>query len=596
MPGMQGGQITQEQMMLINSMQALMGAHNNQRQTSNSRGQKQQNKRQEKKRLPSLHIGNLPAKFYDLDLYKLIKNKNLNLVKALVVVDKKTNKSLNYGYAQFPTEAAAQEAQNVLNNLQVEDKVITVSMQQMDNKPNPKANILIRNLAQSVTQKEVFEMYKKFGDIQKCKLECFADGLSRGMAYVQFVEEKSAQEAIKATHSSTVEGKKLEVLLHVKRADNADDAAQKQAQSNNIFVQGFSKGTTEAQITEMFKQFGEISSAMIQKNDQEDKFANSAYVCFKNAQSAAAAVEKMNKQQSKDGSYLFVQHHVAKRQNDMASDKTKSMITQNMSKNFASNLFVKFIPTTVKEEELHKLFSTYGNIISIKIKQKGESRFNHAYVLYETVESCQQAIRALDKTRPFSNQPIDVEFYVSKVELAAERDAKHKEAMQKLLHTAIYDLKHDMMGGQRKYGRGNKRQNQQRPGTTGNRGGKAMPSGERKNSKDPRGKSQGKDKPQQPTPIMGQQNNNYVQVQLPSQNQVAALQQFTNLDEKKQCIGNMIYPCILNAYGEQYVGKITGMLLDEKVVNLDQLVVDQKYLSEIAGQAKRMLEANTQKQ
>ena len=56
----------------------------------------------------------------------------------------------------------------------------------------------------------------------------------------------------------------------------------------------------------------------------------------------------------------------------------------------------------------------------------------------------------------------------------------------------------------------------------------------------------------------------------------------------------MIYPCIAQVYGPQYVGKITGMLLDEKVVNLDQLVSDQRYLSEIAGQAKRMLEANPQ--
>lgn len=56
----------------------------------------------------------------------------------------------------------------------------------------------------------------------------------------------------------------------------------------------------------------------------------------------------------------------------------------------------------------------------------------------------------------------------------------------------------------------------------------------------------------------------------------------------------MIYPCIQQAYGEQYVGKITGMLLDEKVVNLDMLVRDQKYLSQIAGQAKNMLEAQSQ--
>lgn len=81
-----------------------------------------------------------------------------------------------------------------------------------------------------------------------------------------------------------------------------------------------------------------------------------------------------------------------------------------------------------------------------------------------------------------------------------------------------------------------------------------------------------------------------MQVPLPPADMVAQIAAIPSLNEKKQFIGNLIYPCIQAAYGEQFVGKITGMLLDEKVVNLDLLVSNQKYLSEIAGQAKNMLE------
>lgn len=66
----QGGKITHDQMMLINSMQAIMGGNVHSRSNS---AKKHQGKKEEKKRLPSLHIGNLPSKFYDLDLFKLIK-------------------------------------------------------------------------------------------------------------------------------------------------------------------------------------------------------------------------------------------------------------------------------------------------------------------------------------------------------------------------------------------------------------------------------------------------------------------------------------------------------------------------------------------
>ena len=38
-----------------------------------------------------------------------------------------------------------------------------------------------------------------------------------------------------------------------------------------------------------------------------------------------------------------------------------------------------------------------------------------------------------------------------------------------------------------------------------------------------------------------------------------------------------------------HAGKITGMLLDEKVVDLDKLIVDQKYFSDLVGEAMRLL-------
>jgi hypothetical protein len=43
-----------------------------------------------KDRPPSLHIGNLPEKFYDLDLFKFIKNSGHNVIKAIVCLNKET--------------------------------------------------------------------------------------------------------------------------------------------------------------------------------------------------------------------------------------------------------------------------------------------------------------------------------------------------------------------------------------------------------------------------------------------------------------------------------------------------------------------------
>jgi RNA recognition motif-containing protein len=123
---------------------------------------------------------------------------------------------------------------------------------------------------------------------------------------------------------------------------------------------------------------------------------------------------------------------------------------------------VNHIPSHITETEILNIFAPYGNIISVKLKTKNTetSRFNHAYVLFEKVESCQNAIRNLDKSRPFGNTPIDVEFWVSKVDLVAEREQKQKEQMQKYISSAIYDIRNELMGGRKnnhRGGRGGKR-------------------------------------------------------------------------------------------------------------------------------------------
>jgi hypothetical protein len=53
-------------------------------------------------------------------------------------------------------------------------------------------------------------------------------------------------------------------------------------------------------------------------------------------------------------------------------------------------------------------------------------------------------------------------------------------------------------------------------------------------------------------------------------------------------IGNAIYAVLQPVVGDN-AGKITGMLLDEKVVDLDKLTTDQKYLTDLVSEAMRLL-------
>lgn len=80
-------------------------------------------------------------------------------------------------------------------------------------------------------------------------------------------------------------------------------------------------------------------------------------------------------------------------------------------------------------------------------------------------------------------------------------------------------------------------------------------------------------------------------VELPAvdHTQLAAI---VDLNERKQMVGNAIYSAVSPHVGD-FAGKITGMLLDENVVDLNRLTSDKKYLSDLVNEAWRLLRSQT---
>jgi RNA recognition motif-containing protein len=63
-----------------------------------------------------------------------------------------------------------------------------------------------------------------------------------------------------------------------------------------------------------------------------------------------------------------VNQHVSKKDNEATHGSKINPITQNLTKTFNSNIFVKFIPNEVNEDELRTKFAMKDSkIISIKL-------------------------------------------------------------------------------------------------------------------------------------------------------------------------------------------------------------------------------------
>jgi len=103
--------------------------------------------------------------------------------------------------------------------------------------------------------------------------------------------------------------------------------------------------------------------------------------------------------------------HVYKKDNELygkAKTGISNPIVKNQKEAFKSNIFIKFIPKDVTEDQLREKFSQAGKIASIRLKENvqtinGERYVNYqtGYVLFEDVQAAQKCIKMFDESRDF---------------------------------------------------------------------------------------------------------------------------------------------------------------------------------------------------
>ena len=206
-----------------------------------------------------------------------------------------------------------------MNNAKINGQAIRIVYSSAEPKYNENANLLIRNIDKEVTQQEIFNLFKPFGDIVSAKLETYPESKeSKGLAYIQYEDEAHAEAALNAINNHELKGKKLEVLKHNKKDKKKTDnpVAPVVAKKNNLFVKNLPEGTDDAKLKDLFAEFGPIESAHVQK-DSDGKSKDYGYVCFKEPAHAETAIKAMDKKVLSDGKFLIVNYHISKREGEM---------------------------------------------------------------------------------------------------------------------------------------------------------------------------------------------------------------------------------------------------------------------------------------
>jgi polyadenylate-binding protein len=185
-----------------------------------------------------------------LDLYKYFTSKGYKLKGAKVVLHKKTSKPLGYGYLQFHSKEEADRCLNDMNNTVLNGLPLRIVHSYSKFEANERANLLVKSIEKDVSQQELYDIFRQYGDIVSCKLETYPDGKSRGYAYIQFATEEEADKAIEAMNDKEINGKKIEVVRHEKKDKRETTGPSK---FNNLFVKNLPKGTDDAALKKLFQ-------------------------------------------------------------------------------------------------------------------------------------------------------------------------------------------------------------------------------------------------------------------------------------------------------------------------------------------------------
>eukprot|EP01129_Flabellula_baltica_P012889 TRINITY_DN58_c0_g1_i1.p1 TRINITY_DN58_c0_g1~~TRINITY_DN58_c0_g1_i1.p1 ORF type:complete len:485 (-),score=124.41 TRINITY_DN58_c0_g1_i1:32-1486(-) len=234
---------------------------------------------------------------------------------------------------------------------------------------NSLVSLYVSNLDETVTEGTLYELFKNYGEAVSFRVVRDDENKSLGYAYVNFTEKEDAERAIAGLDGQEINGKVCSVS-HQKRRSG----------KNTIFVSNIPEGTTNDQVTEIFSQFGSITSLKIFPSAVGGNLQG--YVEFESEEEMKGALEadtiKLN------GQNLYVAQFISK-------DKREKIKETSWT-----NIFVKNLPGSTTLDELNALFEPYGTIVASVVKpidiESGVRCYGHV-----NFEKHEDAVKAVDE-------------------------------------------------------------------------------------------------------------------------------------------------------------------------------------------------------
>ncbi|CAB9521030.1 Polyadenylate-binding protein, cytoplasmic and nuclear [Seminavis robusta] len=423
----------------------------------------------------SLYVGDLAPDVNEGLLFEIF-NAVGPVASIRVCRDAVTRRSLGYAYVNFHQLSDAERALDTMNFTMIKSKPCRIMWSQRDPslRRSGVGNIFVKNLHESIDNKQLYDTFSLFGNILSCKVVTDREsGSSKGYGYVHYETAEAATAAIEKLDGMLIDGQEVQVGHFMRRNERPG-----QNDWTNCYVKKIPYEWDDARLKEEFAQFGEVMSASIargvrkphkkptkngdgekkeedepkddaeeqdkaweamektenKEGDSKDQSLGFGFVNFLEHEAAVAAVEALNGKEydtNLDGEDIKQELYVGRAQKKAERErelraKFEAEKMDRISKFQGVNLYIKNLDDGVTDDMLRDEFSSMGTITSARVMKDmkdGRSR-GFGFVCFSSPEEATRAVNEMNG-KIVANKPIFVALAQRREVRRAQLEAQH---------------------------------------------------------------------------------------------------------------------------------------------------------------------------
>lgn len=344
----------------------------------------------------SLYIGDLHPEVTEGLLFELF-NRVGPVASIRVCRDMVTRRSLGYAYVNFHNVQDAERALDTMNFTDIKGRPCRIMWSQRDPslRKSGVGNVFVKNLAPTVDNKGLFDVFSVFGNILSCKIATDEAGNSKGYGYVHYETGEAAEGAINKLNGHLLEDKEIYVGYFLRRQDRVN-----QVKWTNLYVKQFPESWKESDLEKVFLPFGKINSVKLAL-DETGKSKAFGFVDFADHEAAQKAIDTLNGQRTETGDGNFVELYVSRMQKKTERTRELRYRMESMKMDYVNkfqgmNLYVKNVDESISDEQFRELFAQFGVITSAHIMrdEAGASK-GFGFVCYSNPEEASRAMTGM---------------------------------------------------------------------------------------------------------------------------------------------------------------------------------------------------------